>query len=266
MDELRWILLSVGVVAVGGVYGFTRWQEGRRNKGRTGGGGFADDADIEDALRDLDNVVVERDPLETTPDDFDVIPVSQNDRASEPVARPAPTAKPVVKPTAKPAPAAAPEVAIAEDETPVGLDEKVVVLNVAATDGRQFSGRMLAEALEGAGMHLGEHSIYHRTLDARKGRIALFSAANILRPGTFDPDKLDELHSPGVALFFQLPGPYDGLVAFEQMLETAKRIAEQLDVKLLDERRCILTNQAIEHIREELREYRRLAHLQAKKG
>lgn len=260
MDELRWILLSVGVVAVGGVYGFTRWQEGRRNKGRAGGGGFADDADIEDALRDLDNVVVERDPLETTPDDFDVIPVSRDDRAVEPATRPAPAAKPAVKP------ATAPAIEVAEDETPVGLEEKVVVLNVAATDGRQFSGRALAEALEGAGMHLGEHSIYHRTLDARKGRIALFSAANILRPGTFDPDKLDELHSPGVALFFQLPGPYDGLVAFEQMLETARRIAEQLDVKLLDERRCILTNQAIEHIREELREYRRLAHLQAKKG
>jgi cell division protein ZipA len=253
MDELRWILLIAGVAFTAGVYGLTRWQEGRRKRRRSSRDAFADDADIEQALRDLDDVVVRHDPLDLHGEELDVIPVTTRDEA------------PARRPHAPPAePAAAREPVSAEAS--VGLEDKVVVLNVAATDGRLFSGRLLAEALEAVGMRYGENAIYHRVLDARKGPIALFSAANILRPGTLEPERLDDIQSPGVALFLQLPGPYDGLAAFEQMLDTARRVAERLDVKLLDERRCSLTNQAIGHTREELREYRRLAHLMAKKG
>lgn len=260
MDELRWILLVVGGAAVAGVYGFTRWQEGRR-KQRRGGDAFHDDKDIEDALRDLDEVVADRDPLEPRSDDFDVIPISREEspdpdyHAARAKQAPPPAAKPAADAddATEPAPAA-------------GLEDKVIVLNVAATDGRLFSGQVLVEALELAGLQYGEHAIYHRILDTRKGPVSLFSAANILRPGTFEPERREEIESPGIAMFLQLPGPYDGLAAFEQMLETARRIADELGVKLLDERRCSLTNQAIEHIREELREYRRLAHLQARKS
>lgn len=251
MDELRWILLIVGIAVVAGVYGFTRWQDGRRRQRRSKGDAFAEDIDIDKALRDLDDVVLERDPLDLSADEFDVIPVAREE-ASDPVRR------------VQPEPALVPEAD--RSEVPAGLEEKVVVVNVAATDGRLFSGRTLVDTLEAAGMRYGEHAIYHRTLDTRKGPISLFSAANILRPGTFEPERLDQVQSPGVALFLQLPAPYDGLAAFEQMLDTARRIAERLDLKLLDERRCSLTNQAIEHVREELREYRRLAHLKAKKG
>jgi cell division protein ZipA len=254
MDELRWILLIAGIAVIAGIYGFSRWQDGRRKTRRGGSDAFADDADIDAALRDLDNVVIERDPLDLRDEELDVIPVTREQSLAPEPRAPAPV------PAQKEAPLDD------ESEAPVGLEEKVVVLNVAATDGRMFSGHQLVEALEAAGMRLGEHAIYHRILDTRKGPLSLFSAADILRPGTLEPERLDDIQSPGVALFLQLPGPYDGLAAFEQMLETARRIADQLGVKLLDERRCSLTNQAIEHIREELREYRRLAHLMAKKG
>jgi len=250
MDEMRWILLIVGAVLVAGVYGYTRWQESRRRPRRGRREVFADDLAIEEALRELDSVVVELDPLE---------PCADQPAATAPAEPPRP--EPAVA-----APEPAPAAALAEDEPQTGLEDKVIVLNVAATDGRLFGGRLLVEALQAAGMRYGERSIYHRVLETRKGPVALFSAANILRPGTLAPEELDAIQSPGLALFLQLPGPYDGLAAFEQMLETARRLAEQLDVKLLDERRCGLTNQAIEHIREELREYRRLAHLVAKKG
>lgn len=250
MDEMRWILLIVGTVLVAGVYGYTRWQESRRRPRRGRREVFADDLAIEEALRELDSVVVELDPLE---------PCADQPAATAPAEPPRP--EPAVA-----APEPAPAAALAEDEPQTGLEDKVIVLNVAATDGRLFGGRLLVEALQAAGMRYGERSIYHRVLETRKGPVALFSAANILRPGTLAPEELDAIQSPGLALFLQLPGPYDGLAAFEQMLETARRLAEQLDVKLLDERRCGLTNQAIEHIREELREYRRLAHLVAKKG
>lgn len=251
MDEFRWILLILGLLLVAAVYGLTRWQERRRGGGRRRGREtFKDDVDIDSALHELDSVVAERDPLaapaEREPmvadDDWEIRPIEREPVEPEPLHA-------------------------EEDEEPVPMtgETKVIVLNVAATDGRQFSGEQLVDALHAVSMRLGEHDIYHRLLDTRSGPVSLFSAANILKPGTLRPEELDEIRSPGVAMFLQLPGPYDGLAAFEQMLEAARRIGETLDVKLLDARRCTLSNQAIEAIREELREYRRRAHLAGKK-
>lgn len=251
MDELRWILLIAGVLVIAGVYGLIRWQEARRQPPRAGRRSASEqDVDIEQAWSDLDSAVADHDPLEPAADDFEVIRITRDDAIA---------AKPQEQAALRPQPAA-------DKEALADLEEKLVILNVAATDGRLFSGAGLVQVLEAVDMILGEHSIYHRVLETRGGRVALFSAADILQPGTLSPDRLEQIESPGVVLFLQLPGPYDGLAAFEQMLGAGKRIAELLDAKLLDERRCSLTNQAIEHIREELREYRRLAHLVAKKG
>ena len=52
---------------------------------------------------------------------------------------------------------------------------------------------------------------------------------------------------------------------FEQMLEAARNLARQLDGQVLDGRRCELTRQTLEHIRDDLLEYRRLAHLAARR-
>lgn len=252
MDELRWILLVVGLLVVGGIYGYSRLQE-RKGGGRRRREAFGDDVDIDAALKGLDEVVAERDERGLPPEPVEVPDIRVEPRPAPPAARQPP------RPAPRPAPAE-------PEEAPVTGEQKVIVLNVAATDGRQFGGVELAEALQAVNMRLGDHGIYHRTLDTRNGPMSLFSAANILKPGTLKDEELEQIHSPGVAMFLQLPGPYDGLAAFEQMLEAGRRIAEQLDVKLLDGRRCTLTNQAVEAIREELREYRRLAHLAAKKS
>ena len=263
MDELRWILLILGLIVIAAVGGFTYWQQQRR---KSGSGRrrepFRDDRDFDRALEELDSVVVGEvgeshdEPLMV--DEIGEVRVLREDRVAPQPPKPAP--KPAPRPVLRerrPQP---------EPEQPaVQLEEKIVVLNVAATDGRLFGAQELVIALELAGLRFGEHEIYHRTLDTKNGPVSLFSAANILKPGTFERDRLDQQESPGVALFLQLPGPFDGLAAFEQMLEAGRRIAERLDVKLLDARRCDLSHQAIEHIREELLEYRRLAHLAAKK-
>lgn len=255
MEELRWVLLVIGGVAIAGVYGFTRWQEHRRKPRHGRSDAFSDDVDIEQALRDMDQVVAERDPLDMQSDEFDVIRIT---RSQEPVAP---------EPVASAAPAADDGVADGLlSEEPLGLDDKVVVINVAAGDGRLFDGKTLTDALKAIDMSFGEHEIYHRVIETSKGQIVLFSAADMLQPGTFAPERIAQIESPGVVMFLQLPGPYDGLAAFEQMLEGARQVAEILGAKLLDERRCSLTNQAIEHIREELREYRRLTHLMMRKG
>lgn len=152
-----------------------------------------------------------------------------------------------------------------EDAVAQAVGEKIVVLHVHAGEGMCFTADAVHDALQQVGVRLGQHEIFHRHVETRRGEEPMFSVASMVKPGTLDPSQPETLETPGLALFMQLPGPFDGLSGFEQMLETARRLADQLDGHLLDGKRCDLTAQSVEHIREDLREYRRLAHLAARK-
>ncbi|MGD8429479.1 MAG: cell division protein ZipA [Ectothiorhodospiraceae bacterium] len=301
MDELRWFLLILGVLVVAAIYGYGRIQDWRhdgppwKRRRRQEREPFADETlageDIDGALHELDDLIAEQrtelpgqrpggsapapadEPPPREPAAEDVPPpVDSETRAgadAEPVAPPEPAMEPEPKqrlgpendarrPSPEPDEPEAPEAAAA--------DEKIVVLSVAAPDGALFAGEAVVRTLEDAGLRYGEHGIFHRQLETRKGPVALFSVANIVEPGWFDLDNLDDLETPGMAFFLQLPGPFDGLAAFEQMLQTARGVADSLGGQLLDGRRCDLTQQSVEHIREELLEYRRRAHLAARQA
>lgn len=152
-----------------------------------------------------------------------------------------------------------------EDAVAQAVGEKIIVLHVHAGEGMCFTADGVHDALQQVGLRLGQHEIFHRHVETRRGEEPMFSVASMVKPGTLDPSQPETLETPGLALFMQLPGPFDGLSGFEQMLETARRLADQLDGHLLDGKRCDLTAQSVEHIREDLREYRRLAHLAARK-
>lgn len=81
--------------------------------------------------------------------------------------------------------------------------------------------------------------------------------ANIVKPGSFDLNGIQQLQTPAVALFLTLPAPLAALDAWEMLLPAAQRLAELLGGVLLDEDRSALGRQRIQHIREELRGYDR---------
>ena len=324
MDELRWILLGLGVVIIVGVYGYARLQDWRRegppwrrraSAQREPFAGYDEpDIDADDPLT--------VDPLEPTADDgladdgvvgparvvgpeptapeeraTDVAISGENRHEQEPESSPTDTPIPAFLRAREssrdpaPEPPVAPVAPVEEPELDLGFppepepeperkpaakapappidppsadaegEEKVVALSVMAPTGRQYNGADLAAVLESAGLRLTPQGIFRRGLDTGEGTVALFTAANIIEPGTFDAEDPGSVSTPGVVLIMQLPGPFDGLATFEQMLTAARRIADTLGGQLLDGRRCDLTTQAIEHIREELLEYRRRAHL-----
>ncbi len=153
----------------------------------------------------------------------------------------------------------------AEATAPPDGEEKLIVLTVMAPEDAVFAGEALISVLKECGLRYGEHRIYHRTLATQQGTVSLYSVANVVEPGCLDADHMEDYTTPGVALFMQLPGPFDGLAAFEQMLHTARTLSERLGGELLDGRRCTLTHQSIERLREELVEYRRRARLAARR-
>lgn len=133
--------------------------------------------------------------------------------------------------------------------------EELLVLNLLAREGTRFPGEGLVNALCKQGLKYGEMDIFHRIDPSTKGRN--FSAANVMEPGTFDLSDLDNLSSPGVSFFMQLPGPADVTAAFEDMLNTAHQIAVDLGGELRDEQLSMLSGQTREHMRQRIADYAR---------
>ncbi|RME32939.1 MAG: cell division protein ZipA [Gammaproteobacteria bacterium] len=137
-------------------------------------------------------------------------------------------------------------------ESPPEREQWVIVLHVAAKEG-VLEGDSLAPALAEVGMVHGPMSIFHHYgVGELKSGQPLFSLANMVEPGTFDPAGMAGLRTPGVALFMRLPAPRDPRLVFELMLNTAERLAGRLDGRLLDERREPLTARVLEEIRQRL--------------
>lgn len=143
-------------------------------------------------------------------------------------------------------------------------EELHVVMTVMARRGESFSGNALRHALERADLYHGEMNIFHRHEQPGDHRTpTLFSAANVLAPGHFEPAEMETLSSPGIAMFMRLPGPDSPVDAFQQMLEAAKTVAEDLDGTLCDETRSTLTPQSINHLRERIADFGRRQMLKA---
>ncbi len=136
-----------------------------------------------------------------------------------------------------------------------GAPDKVIVINVMAQQGEFFKGPALVDAIQASGMHYGDMHIFHHYANGADG-VSLFSLVNMVKPGVFDLDGLDEVVTPGVSLFIQMPNAQsDGLAAFDIMLTTAQQLAKRLRGELRDETRSVLTHSAIDHIRQQVAEY-----------
>lgn len=135
--------------------------------------------------------------------------------------------------------------------------DRIVTLYLAARSGELLHGSDIVVACEKVGLVYGHLGIFHRLDDQHPERGPIFSLANLVKPGSFDLNRLDGIRTPGVSLFMTLPCPLSALDAWETMLPAAQRLAELLDAVLLDEERNALGRQRIAHLREEMRSYDR---------
>ena len=130
---------------------------------------------------------------------------------------------------------------------------RVVVLNVVA-GGQGFAGASVRAALAAAGFAFGEWQIFH--FYAPDVAEPLFSLANMVKPGSFDLRRMEEMVIPGLSLFLVPSGEEGDVAAFEAMLAVARRLADQLGGEVRDARRSVLTRQAVALIQEQLKEWR----------
>lgn len=134
---------------------------------------------------------------------------------------------------------------------------EVIVINVLARSGGEFTGPALKKLFEACGLEHGDMDIYHRHEEADTTSPVQFSVASAVEPGTFRPADIPAMKTPGISFFMSLPGPTKPLQAFDFMLETAQAVVRNLGGELKDERRSVMTPQTIEHCRQRIREFER---------
>lgn len=136
------------------------------------------------------------------------------------------------------------------------LPKKIIQLNIVPHDERFYGDDILC-AIHQVGLEPGEMDIFHYYGDDPDKRHAIYSMVNMVEPGIFPIDDMDDFSTPGLTLFSQLPGPKDGLSTFTEMLHAAEQLANLLAGELRDETHSALTKQTIGHIREEIQEHHR---------
>lgn len=147
------------------------------------------------------------------------------------------------------------EAEASEDQTEGPEHSEVLVLNVTAKEGRVFAGDDLLQVLITEGLKFGDMNIFHKRLSKEQQGSVIFSVANMLNPGTFDLNNMDEFTTLGISFFLALPTPINNLDAFEQMLAVAQTIRDTLDGEIKDDHRNGMTGQTIEHYRQRIRDF-----------
>ena len=170
----------------------------------------------------------------------------------------------IAEPMREPEPAVAEaEAAEADDDESIILEtpprhQRIIAVRLMGRDGKRVEGRDLKAALGSEGLEFGRYSIYHRVVE---GGRPLYSVASLVEPGSFDPASMETLRFPGISLFAVFPGPLPAPQCFDELLATARRLADRLGATLQDDSGSSLTGQRVLSIREDLVHFEHLVSL-----
>jgi hypothetical protein len=119
-----------------------------------------------------------------------------------------------------------------EPDWPPEDRRRIVSLRVAPRPPNRFGGRTLRQAFNACGLEYGGLDIFHLVDD--QGSV-FASAANLMRPGTFNLETMDGQFFHGVHLFCVLPGPLPAGRAVDELVALARDLAQRLAGMVLDE-------------------------------
>ena len=115
---------------------------------------------------------------------------------------------------------------------PPARQDRILWLRVVVPNGARIAGRTLRQALNACGLAHGPQDIFHWADES--GRV-IASAANLVRPGSFDLLMMDTQEFPGVHLFAVLPGPLPPEQTWDELLSLARDVATRVGGVVQDE-------------------------------
>lgn len=123
----------------------------------------------------------------------------------------------------------------------------IIVLHILAKSSEPLTGESINIAARANGLTFGRMNIFHR-LD-EEGQ-ALFSMANMIEPGNFDPDTIHDMTTSGLTMFMQLSTSAHPSACFDEMLRCAYHISEMLGADLCNQYRQPITQEDAEYYRQ----------------
>jgi len=79
-------------------------------------------------------------------------------------------------------------------------EQLILALHVMPRAAAEFPGATLQATLEACGLKFGRYKVYHRLEGAGADAASVFSVANVVEPGSFDPATLAESSFPGLTI------------------------------------------------------------------
>ncbi len=146
-------------------------------------------------------------------------------------------------------------IAMSVSQSKVVEAQDYIILYVTA--GRvPFDGERLLKSVSGYSLRYGEMGMFHRHEHPNGHGQVLFSMARVDDVGAFDLEAMGSEFISAVTLFMALPNqqPY---LAYDMMIDTAKRLAHEFSGQVLDQNQNPLNRQLIEHYREQVVEFTR---------
>ncbi len=150
---------------------------------------------------------------------------------------------------------------ISETKEPESEELEVIVLNVHCAGNEPFVGTKLFDSMQQNGLLYGEMDIFHRHADLSGTGKVLFSVANMMQPGTLKHNDPAEFTTKGISFFMTLPCFGDPAQNFKLMLKTAQQIADDLGGNVLDDSRNMVTPDRLDAYRKQIQDFKvRVAH------
>ena len=249
MNELRLILLGIGLLFIAGIYLWDMYKTRQRIRSRVEKKSPARN-DYTEKIEITPKEEFDNDELEVLSGFKDFI---NNSRQDEPDSEPLSLKddKQDLKSTdqeQKPKETEEKKTTRSKD-----TENKLIILYIMAEKNKHYTGPDILASTKEVGMKYGSMDIFHYYESGEiVSKKALFSLLNIVEPGLFDLKRIENFSTYGLALFMQISPDNDNELIFDLMLDTAWKLVEKLGGELHDEQHNVVDPLIVSSLRERL--------------